>query len=236
MIPLFQKHFINFLYLLEVNQSLMARTLMKRSTSAQEEPAHWDLLSPSDQLGYIELQNRAHEDVSKSRKGERLSSFTDWLRRIRYYTEQSEGDEWKRELVCGLAFMRDCLAINIRQLCVLLGKCKSSMNGSLQQLGYTAQPPLSGNEAELIQKIPYLSRDISEMKKWTIRKNGSETCLIEPPFLVPMPSPMKTSATVNTTEVNSAMESQFPCPVKCRYKYLDMIRHSIAIQTEFIPL
>jgi hypothetical protein len=173
--------------------------------------------------------------MGKSKKGERLDSFTDRLMKIRHFIEYRIDDDWKRSLVCGVFFLPNGLAMNIQQLRMLLGRCKSSINGSLQQLGYMAEPQSQGVNQEFVMRIPARSRDANELKKWTIRRiygSAPEAVPPSPAFIIPIPIPWTSAVAVDTEAVHHTVEKKYPCPVKCRYKYYDMAYQSVSIQTE----
>lgn len=111
-----------------------------------------------------------------------------------------------------------------------MGKCKSSINGSLQQLGYVAQPQVQGIERELLAKIPACSRDLNELKKWTIRKNKDATTHIvsEPMFMIAIPANLRVPpAQVKAEDVQRIVQAKYPCPVKCRYKCYDIMHRCV---------
>lgn len=151
-------------------------------------PFHFELLSQSDIKDYFMMRNNFSIEINKSKKGERRESFINTLKVIRSFIERNDADDWKRSLVCGVIFLNcesgnysqtnilsPAVAINIQQLRILLGKCKSSINGSLQQLGYQSLPasPIGKLYEEVIRKVPYFQQDLVELKKWTFRENES---------------------------------------------------------------
>jgi hypothetical protein len=196
-------------------------------------PTYFNLLSCSDSQDYAVLRASFHVDSGKSRKGERLETFVEGIRKVRNFIERKQEDEWRRALVCGIFFLSDSLSLNIQQLRILMGKCKSSINGSLQQLGYAAQSSSSETEQEFLARIPLNFRDATELKKWTIRKSVKTTPRIEtqPQFVIPLPASWRPQVNVETEAVHVIVHRTFPCPVKCRYKYLDIIHRSVSIQT-----
>ena len=232
--------------------------LMKTELAPDDNlPNHWELLSKSDLDKYIKLRDHFYEDLRKSRKGERLETFVDKLREIQGYIENGDGDQWKRSVVCGIVFLSNSLAINIQQLRILLGKCKSSINGSLQQLGYTSLPQGAPLDKELTSKIPIFKSEKSEAKKWTIRENklGKVSfSRIQRPMsphqllahqtpprhlvlpiiqtLLPPNDNFEKYTIKSATDVQNIMKRTFPCPVKFRAKFYDAIHHSVSIQTE----
>ena len=203
-------------------------------TSAQalsSQPPYWGLQTQCDRAEYMVLRAKFHEDVGKSRKGERLDAFTHRLSKIRQFVQRNDENDWRRCLLCGVFFLKDALAINIQQLKLLLGKCKSSINGSLQQLGYVAQTQTHGIEKELISRIPLNARDMNELKKWTVRR--SKEAQPEPTFMIQIPSNLtrKPEQVRKAEEVQAFVHAHYPCPVKCRYKYYDILHQSVSVQT-----
>lgn len=155
--------------------SLMPQTMAYESsiTDAEQLPRSFNLLKDEDKVEYISMKNRFREEINLSRHGERLDVFISRLKKVRNYVNKDSvpSNRWKRMVVCGIMFLDnfDALAINIQQLKILLGKCKSSINGSLQQLGYIAKPSTHEINQEIAQQVPLFKDDYLELKKWTIR-------------------------------------------------------------------
>lgn len=211
-------------------------------------PAHWEFLSEEDKSEYIGIRNRFHDEIAKSKRGERIDIFITRLKIIRDFIEKEPNDQWKRIVVCGIMFLNDALGINIQQLRILMGKCKSSINGSLQQLGYIAKPLTHDIDQEITKKVPLLKEDHFQLKKWTIRfgrfpereirlkaisktnqcnDNKSPVQSISSVINSQPSSPIATAQ-----DVMNIVNTHFPCPAKCRHKYYDLIHTSISIQTE----
>jgi hypothetical protein len=183
-------------------------------------PTHWHLLSSNDAQEYIRLANQFHATPGKSRKGARIESFSHSLNKIRRFIESDDEDHWKRSLACGIFFLPDCLALNIQQLCILIGKCKSSINGSLQQMGYTAQPQSPGLETSFLAQLPGQYREMNELKNWTIRRKPQSGG----PFVVPVPTNLSATNTVVEKPIDGQINPRMPCPVKWRYKFMDAMK------------
>lgn len=133
-------------------------------------PQNWKLLNNADLRSYFDLQYQFQQETAKSPKGKRLDSFNEKLNKIKKFIEKGDGEDWKRSIVCGIFFsdLPNFLAIQIQQFKMLVGKCKSSINGSFQQLGYVAQPQLE--QEFLSKKIPLQFRNVTDFKKWSIRQ------------------------------------------------------------------
>jgi hypothetical protein len=87
-----------------------------------------------------------------------------------------------------------------------------------------------GPEAEqnFFTRISQQCRDLTDLKKWTVRKTAADK---NATFLVPLPIVSKSLVNVKTEAV-AAARRQFQCPVKYRYKYLEIMHRSGSIETE----
>ena len=135
-----------------------------------KEPLHWDLLDENDKKEYKTLQRDLSSTTCRNIRNQRLDQFKDMLELIKIYINRFDENDWKRSLVCGICWLNEGIAINTMQFSGLLGKCKSSINGSLQMLGYKPFPCSSSQNKELLDKIPYLKQNPAEIKQWTLRK------------------------------------------------------------------
>ena len=148
------------------------------SASAPEEklPQYWDLLSDTDQASYLNLKRLLNGDSYKRNRGHRIETFDGMLELIREFAEKRNEDDWKRFLVCGVCSMDHAIAINTRQMGVLIAKCKSSINGSLQKMGYSTNTRHSELWKILFDRIPLLKDKYSEIRQWTIRYKMALPC------------------------------------------------------------
>ena len=101
-------------------------------------------------------------------------------------------------MFCGVCWISDGISINAHQLTILLGKCKSSINGSLHRMKYVPFPSSNQASQELIEIIPILKSNFAELRQWTLRKQVVytpqphvekcvEKALPEPTLLTPQP-------------------------------------------------
>jgi hypothetical protein len=195
------------------------------------ESPYWTLLSADDAEEYCRLHSQFHDDGGRTRKGDRLEHFSDQLFKIRRYVESPNEGDWKRSLVCGVFFLPHGIALNIHRLRALMGKCKSSINGSLQQLGSTSLPQPHGIAPELLARIPCQHHDPTELRKWTVRTSTAYLSRGFVPFLVPVPMPSYGDSNVATEAIEAVTYQKFPCPVKWRYKFWDSVHQSVSSQT-----
>jgi hypothetical protein len=134
------------------------------------EPQDWDLLPDEDKAEYSRLKQEF--SVRSARRGSRsngVDAFGGMLDAIRQFAERKNGDDWRRFLVCGVCWMDGAIAINTRQLRLLVSKSKSSINGSLQRMGYTTNMSHSDSWKALLPYIPQLKDRFSELRQWTFR-------------------------------------------------------------------
>lgn len=141
----------------------------KKGTNGQTSPKYWWLLSEPDRTGYTYLRSFIKNNPESNQRNKRLTSFTDMLEIIRRYAIRGDSGDANRCLVCGILWLPGAIAINTHQLGFLMAKCKSSINGSLQILGY--KETISRKTAsDLVAKALLAIRDDrSELRKWTVR-------------------------------------------------------------------
>lgn len=140
-----------------------------RRESGNNIPQYWELLSESDKIMYQQLKQEFTASSAKRVRNTRLETFDGILETIRGFTERGDENDWKRYLVCGVCWMENAIAINTRQLRLLVSKCKSSINGSLQKMGYTTNMSHSESWKILFPHIPMLKDHFAELRQWTIR-------------------------------------------------------------------
>jgi hypothetical protein len=141
-------------------------------------PDHWEILSEEDHVKYHQLQ-RVIDPLSFRTSRDHLSrKFQIMINQIQRYTTRNDADDWKRQLVCGMLYLDNAIAISTRQLSKLVGRCKSSINSGFQSLGYEIVATSSAHASALTRAIPFFVRSCNEVRQWTIRARH-----------VPVPSP-----------------------------------------------
>jgi hypothetical protein len=152
-------------------------------------PEYWDYLSEPDKLDYSRLRSEFAEKFGFARqvRNNRLETFDGIISSIRNFAERGDDSDWRRFLVCGVCWLENGIAINTRQLRLLVSKCKSSINGSLQKMGYTTNVSHSESWKILFPHIPLLKDHFSELRQWTIRYKSNAP--IQLPQTVPITFP-----------------------------------------------
>jgi hypothetical protein len=142
----------------------------------------------ADRACYTELRLSFSDPARKSGRSRNWQTFTDILGVVRSFVVQHTVDDWRRAVVSGIYWFPDntTVAVNIRQLGLLIAKCKSSINGAFQQLGFGI--PRTGGDpaAELRRNLPFFSDNFGELKQWTIRQQPATKP--EPQVLSPAPA------------------------------------------------
>lgn len=156
-----------------------------------ETPEYFNLISEDDQSQYRELQKDLTSPENRYARNKRISTCQDAIKAIKNFCIRNDEDDWKRCLVCGVIWINDnntkkdfsfginqnnsidneeFISINIRQLIVILGKSKSSINGALVKMGFVTIPTKGENQELLYNAMPYFKGRYFEMRNWTIRK------------------------------------------------------------------
>jgi hypothetical protein len=171
-------------------------------------PKYFELLSPHDQEQYGELRSALSSQLCRNRRGKRVENFAEMMTSIRVFCIRHDEDDWKRCLVCGVYWLPSGIAINNRQLSILLDKCKSSINGSLQKMGYSTLQGRTESGTALSEAMPVLANNFNELREWTVRL-----------FMAATPQPSLPVYNVETRyPFQSPVPSQYPAfPLQQQY-------------------
>ena len=133
-------------------------------------PAHtWNKLSKDDQIEYIKLRLKFHQQQRSSGKDSRVASFHSELLTTRNYIERRQHGKEERSIICGVCFAGRYICINTRLLKYFLGRCKSSINGSIQQMGYVALKTKTKAKNCILAVMHSLVDDANNLRQWTVR-------------------------------------------------------------------
>lgn len=172
-------------------------------------PMFLNLLSTEDQKAYKDLQSILAAKDHRYNRNKRIVTFQDMLSQIKEFCVRGDSNDWKRYLVCGICWINNDIAINTRQLRILLGKSKSTINGAFSKMGYETLP-FKNNDNHLEEIIPFLKGNFSEARQWTVRRNisnaVSDTEKIEE---VKSPEPIKYAKTPEPIVEYQAQEQDF---------------------------
>lgn len=143
--------------------------------SGKYKPKFFSMLDDHDQQRYETLRAALSSHICRNRRGKRLETFAEMLNTIRQFCVRGDENDWRRCLVCGVCWVPNGIAVNTRQLGILIDKCKSSINGSLQKMGYSTLQSRGDSAAAVSDAIPCLRDDFSELREWTVRLFCAQT-------------------------------------------------------------
>lgn len=135
---------------------------------------YWLSLSQDDRDEFTRLRHHFHQCQKVTSKDPRLVCFANELRTILSFIEHSPQGRENRTILAGVAFAGPYICVNTRQLKNFLGRCKSSINGCFQQLGYVALKTKSKARTCVLSLVPSLVNDQNTLRQWTVRWASSE--------------------------------------------------------------
>ena len=176
-----------------------------------KEPRYFQQLSSQDKEAYKYLQSQFSSKLCRNNRNQRVEKFNEILHLVKHFCIQPQNPENDniRCLVCGLYWLpQGSLAINIRQLHILIDKCKSSINGSLQRIGYR----MITNQSEALKSLAHFLPQINnyqEIREWSVREFGVQTPQPElsPTEIFQTPITSKASLTPNPLPISTLTPS-----------------------------
>jgi hypothetical protein len=138
------------------------------STSATRS---WSHLSAEDKQNYLNLRAQSVLQSRPHQKDRNPVVFRNEVRSIIDFIDSSPANREHRAIICGLVVRDPFILVNNRQLKHVIGRCKSSINGSFQQIGYLAVKTKDKARECTKLLIPSLATDPGQLKLWTVRFN-----------------------------------------------------------------
>lgn len=130
---------------------------------------YWENMSVKEKQEFLQLRDQFHQNQKASMKDRRLVSFGNEMQMVLKYTEKSDTFRENKCILIGIAFAGPFICVNTRQLKTFLGRCKSSINGSFQQLGYVALRTKSKARNCVLSVLPSLSNEPNLLRQWSVR-------------------------------------------------------------------
>ena len=162
------------------------------NAKVSEVPKYWNLMNNIDQYQYMYMRNMLANPTNKSLRNKRLENFSEMLEVLRQFCVRGDGEDWRRFLVTGIAWLKNgAIAVNTHQLKLITNKCKSSINGSLHKMGFNYGMERSEAAAAVVQSIPILKENPAQLRQWTVRSNIPMTPMSSPPSQSPINSPVQ---------------------------------------------
>jgi hypothetical protein len=143
--------------------------IMSETAGLPVPASYWTLLSQEDRSEYIRLRNGFHHGQKISSKDRRTVTFGRELTIVLQFLERIPENLEARSVGAGVCFAGSVACVNTRQLKGFLKRCKSSINGSFQQLGYIALRTKSKARQCVTTVLPSLQNEPSILRQWTVR-------------------------------------------------------------------
>ena len=150
---------------------------------------HWMKLSPEDQSEFVQLRNNFIRNSKTASKDRRVVAFRNELITALKYIEKNTENIEARCILTGICFCGPLIAVNNRQFKFFSGRCKSSINGSFQQLGYSAVKTKSKAKKCVMDLLPSLSSESQLIRQWTVRwaTGSAPVCFVSYPKGIEIP-------------------------------------------------
>lgn len=142
---------------------------MSLPTELQLPACYWNLLSQDDKTEYLRLRQGFHHGQKISSKDRRIVTFRKELDSVLRFLERSSENKEARCVLTGVCFAGRVVCVNTRQLKAFLSRCKSSINGSFQQLGYVALRTKAKARSCVTTVLPSLQNQQNILRQWTCR-------------------------------------------------------------------
>jgi hypothetical protein len=152
-------------------------------------PDYWNQLSSDDKSEFLKLRAGFRQGQKVSSKDRRVITFRRELLMVRDYLERSDSNREARCVIAGVCFAGPYVCINTRQLKSFLSRCKSSINGSFQQLGYVAIRTKCKAKSCVLAALPSLRSQQDLLRQWTVRwtSDQADFCFVTSFSAVEMP-------------------------------------------------
>jgi hypothetical protein len=141
-----------------------------RSDNPSKRPRFFEQLTDAEQSEYETLRQGLSSPQCKSRRNKSNEMFQDVLDQLKRYV----GDSPTRGLVCGILWLDRGIAVNTHSLSIITNRCKSSINGSFQALGYGTIPSGADVSPEIERAFPFMKGQFGLLRQWTIRQRIDE--------------------------------------------------------------
>jgi hypothetical protein len=151
--------------------------MIEDSDDAPEEhtPEFFNRLSTSDQASYLALQADLGRTELRYNRFHRLETIQSIFDATRAFCMRGDYHDGTRSAVCGIAWLAgEELALNTRQLRILIAKSKSSINGAIAKMNYIALPARESEIERLCLAMPILRGNARSVRQWTIRRRAPQ--------------------------------------------------------------
>ena len=175
-------------------------------------------LSAEDRQAYEHLRESFAKKQTSLKRDRHVNSFSQELRHIVAFVERRPEGRELRAVNAGLMFNGTFICVNTKLLKILISRCKSSINSSLQQLGYSSLKNKAKAHECLISSISILKGNLELAKQWTVRYSIAPLCF---PFFStpvtcavrPVPPPIPAISQMQNQEKKVIEKVMPPMPI-----------------------
>ena len=122
-----------------------------------------------DKQAFRQLHKNFAQKQSSVKEDRHVATFSQEIQSIINFIERRFDGKEARAINAGFSFNGTFICINTRQLKNFISRCKSSINSSLQQLGYTSLKNKAKSHECLVSCLPCLANDHETARQWTVR-------------------------------------------------------------------
>ncbi|KAH0790285.1 hypothetical protein GPJ56_005858 [Histomonas meleagridis] len=151
-----------------------------RGADFRPHPVFWNRLPKEDQVEFARLRTQLHQYQKSYGKDPRVVTFRKELNAVLNFIERDEAHREERSILTGIAFAGPFICVNTRLLKQFLGRCKSSINGGFQQMGYVAIRTKTKARNCIVAVMHSLTSEPSLLRQWTVRgaSPNAEICFV----------------------------------------------------------
>ncbi|OHT09373.1 hypothetical protein TRFO_21674 [Tritrichomonas foetus] len=154
--------------------------------SIQRSPL-WSKLTQDEKNEYARLKSHFSLQQKSAIKDRRTVSFASEMNSILSFIESSPNGRENRSLIVGIAYAGPFVCVNTRTLKGFVCRCKSSINGSFQQIGYVSIKNKQKTRICILSLLPSIEKDPATLRQWTVRYAGEDALMCFVPKYLNIP-------------------------------------------------
>jgi hypothetical protein len=164
----------------------------------------------------MRLRSQLHASQQVPTKDSRLVAFRNELTLVLRFLERDEAHREVRSILAGIAFAGPFICVNTRLLKNFLGRCKSSINGGFQQMGYVALKTKAKARNCILTVMRTLTSDHVLLRQWTVRgaSGAADSCFVSsfPVQLLPEIAPSDLLIDSSLVPLTTALQARLEAP------------------------
>ena len=183
-------------------------------------------LTPLEQMEYSQLSQFFVNTDDRNKRNMGLATFMKHLNLIHNFVCRNDNKDNIRGLICGIQFGKGSLLINTGRLRTLMRRSKSCMNGCFQKLGFETTKPSEDLTTVLHKITPGIQCDVTNPRKWCVRRETSPTPSFSPNIFLNFCSPYdsRVSHDSSSSPLASSSEDESPNPL-IKLDIMNLLNH-----------